>query len=228
MSDRDPPVPDDPEDALAAEYALGLLEAEEAGAAASRMRRDPGFAAAVRDWQHRLAGLAEELAPVTPPPSVKTRIDQALPGAVAAAPRGSRLRLWLAGAVAAVAIAVAVPLIGPRLTQPAPEQVAALTLPDNAARVEAAVSLRGRSVEVTLASGSLPVTGDIEVWWIAPDSAPVSLGLAPRGGSVRRTLPEGIAVAENVTIALSSEPSGGSPTGQPTGPVIATAPLTSL
>jgi anti-sigma-K factor RskA len=56
---------------------------------------------------------------------------------------------------------------------------------------------------------------------------PVSLGLIPGVGNA--TLPLNAAqlgvLAQTMTLAVSLEPAGGSPTGLPTGPVIFTAPL---
>jgi len=48
--------------------------------------------------------------------------------------------------------------------------------------------------------------------------------------TVTLTLPPDLAVfaKNNAVLAVSLEPLGGSPTGQPTGPVIATGKLTSL
>ncbi len=75
--------------------------------------------------------------------------------------------------------------------------------------------------------GTPPADRDLEIWWIKPDgSAPISIGLVPRDGNMRMTLPEGLDPAEDVKIALSDEPLGGSPTGQATGPVVAISDLT--
>ena len=57
-----------------------------------------------------------------------------------------------------------------------------------------------------------------------------SLGLIEGGHEVRINLPPELAarVATDATLAVSLEPPGGSPTGAPTGPVIATGKLTNL
>ncbi len=55
-----------------------------------------------------------------------------------------------------------------------------------------------------------------ELWIIAPDAAPVSLGLLADGPlTVQYPMPP-----RGWTLAVSIEPAGGSPTGAPTGPVI--------
>ena len=55
------------DDIAAAELVLGLLSQSEAEAAQTRLANDSAFAANVRDWQERLAVLAEDLTPVMAP-----------------------------------------------------------------------------------------------------------------------------------------------------------------
>ena len=54
-------------DLLAAEYVLGSLEGEDARQAARLLESDAAFAAAVRQWEARLAPLAAYAPPVAPP-----------------------------------------------------------------------------------------------------------------------------------------------------------------
>ena len=69
-----------------------------------------------------------------------------------------------------------------------------------------------------------------ELWLIADaDSAPISLGLL--GGEQQIVVPvaESLRGAlEGATLAVSDEPEGGSPTGAPTGPVLAAGQITAL
>jgi anti-sigma-K factor RskA len=64
----------------------------------------------------------------------------------------------------------------------------------------------------------------LEVWLVPPDGAPRSLGLLPSvegGTTVALTLPQETAAALATSeLAVSLEPSGGSSTGQPSGPVL--------
>ncbi|MGB3406166.1 MAG: anti-sigma factor, partial [Jannaschia sp.] len=62
-----------------------------------------------------------------------------------------------------------------------------------------------------------------ELWLIAGDAAPVSLALVPASGQIDIPRPEGL--APGVIFAVSDEPAGGSPTGAPTGDVLAAEPL---
>ena len=58
-----------------------------------------------------------------------------------------------------------------------------------------------------------------ELWALAPGAeAPISLGVIPSEGLVN--LPAGtIQPRRNTLVEITSEPSGGSPTGRPTGPL---------
>ena len=178
----------------------------------------------------KLAQLSADLPQVPPHYTVKKRLDARL--FAAPARRGLGLRGWLAAALTAAAVAVAALVIAPALMTQQADRIAELSVPDRGLRITTAFDTDAGAVEVTLAEGPAPADGDLEVWWISPDAAPVSLGLAPHDGTVTLPLPRDVAAhaadAQGVTIALSSEPRGGSPTGQPTGPVLATAPLTTL
>jgi anti-sigma-K factor RskA len=61
------------------------------------------------------------------------------------------------------------------------------------------------------------------LWLIAGGNAPVSLGVLPDSGIVALAFPVDLKdQLRGATLAISDEPDGGSPTGQPTGAVLAT------
>ena len=63
----------------------------------------------------------------------------------------------------------------------------------------------------------------LELWWAPAEGKPTSLGLIrPDGATVLRpgALPGGLKGSGIDHMAVSVEPAGGSPTGQPTGPVV--------
>ena len=72
-----------------------------------------------------------------------------------------------------------------------------------------------------------PAGHDYELWALPKGRAPVSLGVLPTAGATSRTLTaiQKQALANSSQVAVSIEPVGGSPTGQPTGDVIYVAPL---
>jgi anti-sigma-K factor RskA len=72
---------DDAQDALAAEYVLGTLSADEREHAEALLTLDPGFAASVRMWERRLGELNVMVEAVEPPPELWDKIKSEL-GAV--------------------------------------------------------------------------------------------------------------------------------------------------
>lgn len=234
MSDDAILTPQQQDEVLAAELALGLLEGAEAQQAHARLAQDGDFAARVRDWQERLAGLAEDLVPVMPPLRARQRIREEL-GHIApplSKLPDARIRWWQRPlrllsaivAVAALALVLGLPLLrGPDL----PTYQAEMVSGDSAMRVMA--RLKGARLEVAMQQGRMRQGRDLEIWWIKPDgSPPVSLGLVPHQGMMRMELPPGLVMVQGVRIALSDEPAGGSPGGQATGPIVAIAPLALL
>ena len=72
---------DDDRDALAAEYVLGTLSADEREQAEALLVIDPGFAEIVRVWERRLGELNVMVEAVEPPPDVWDRIKTEINGA---------------------------------------------------------------------------------------------------------------------------------------------------
>ena len=70
----------------------------------------------------------------------------------------------------------------------------------------------------------------VELWIIQPGGRPRSLGLVQPGQPIRLVIPPGLVgrITPETTLVVSLEPPGGSRTGQPTGPVIASGKLTAL
>src|SRR6267154_4712113 len=64
--------------ALAAEYALGTLDADERAEAEAKMSIDKDFAAMVEAWQHKLGVLNQMVGSVEPRPEVWNKIKSAI------------------------------------------------------------------------------------------------------------------------------------------------------
>ena len=143
--------------------------------------------------------------------------------------RVTRWRLATGAAMALAAGLAAFAFLGPRFLQR-----------DGAAEYVAVVNANGDLppliVRVDLARGELAIEPlDIrsapgkshELWAIAGSARPVSLGLVTRD---RRSIALGAETMRgtSVTLAVSVEPEGGSPTGQPTGPVVLSGKLVPL
>ncbi len=68
----------DPDRPIAAEYALGLLDADQAEAFETAMGQDPALRASYAQWASHFAAQTAEIAPVTPPEHVFQNIDKAI------------------------------------------------------------------------------------------------------------------------------------------------------
>ena len=69
---------DDDRDALAAEYVLGTLSAQEREEAEALLANDAGFAETVKLWEHRLGELNVMVEAVEPPPDLWERIKSSI------------------------------------------------------------------------------------------------------------------------------------------------------
>jgi len=209
-----PATPSDEDDLLAAEFVIGVQDMETRARLEDRQKRDPGFAGSVSDWEYRLDGLNDEFASA-PAPDLLAGIEARL-FPVATKPR----RGWfgIAGAsVLAASLLLAVFFTYP----PAPPQAPVLA---TLAAADLAYEVRsdGETLQVIRIAGAPAAAGQVhELWVIAPDAAPVSLGLLA-GGPLEIAYPTPPA---GWLLAVSVEPTGGSPTGAPTGPVILTAEI---
>ena len=113
----------------------------------------------------------------------------------------------------------------------APQQALIATIEGGGHRhfVATVDSARG-TVAVVPAAFSADATRVPELWLIPPDGRPRAVGLLRADQTVVLALPPELAALakNNAVLAVSLEPPGGSTTGLPTGPVIATGKLTSL
>jgi anti-sigma-K factor RskA len=217
-------APGNPEliDRLAAEYVLGTLS----GAARRRFERWREASAAVDErcgyWEGRLLPLLGTIAPLAPSPLVWSRIEARL--GLRPAARRPRRALGLA-----LAASVLLLVLGALLywrAQPRALELATVSTPTGTLLWQIEVSgRRGSAVALAVQAGVLvPPSGrDYELWALPKGGAPVSLGLLPyRGASLERALTatqrQALALARQLAVSL--EPPGGSPTGQPTGAVV--------
>lgn len=226
---------------LAAEYALGLLTGDELDRARALERSDPAFRALVERWAGQLAPMLDSVDPVEPPASAWSAIEGELDraetkGSVIALTR--RLNRWrgLATGMTALAASLAV-FVAVRPSQPppvvtaispSPPMVAMLSDQQQSAKVVASWDPSTRQLVLAIA-GDMPVSADHshELWVIPAGGKPRSLGTMPTTKQMHMRLTQSLAelLKEGATVAISLEPRGGSPTGAPTGPVVAAGQL---
>lgn len=214
-------------DRLAAEYVLGTLH----GAARRRFEAllpaHPQLRSAVVRWQDRLLPLTVSVPAVAPSPKVWAGLEQRLfnPAAPAAtAPWWQRLGLWQgwAGATSLATVALAVYLSLPTPAQP--PVVVVMGSEGGSARFVASVSADGRSLVLKPLEGvSLASDRALELWAVPPAGQPHSLGLVSNKKAT--TVLRAQLLSGTAAFAVSIEPTGGSPTGAPTGPVVSVGKL---
>jgi anti-sigma-K factor RskA len=212
-------------DLLAAEYVLGALEGDEASEARRLLETDPAFAAAVRDWERRLTPLAAGVSPVAPSPELWDRIEATTaPSTVVPLAFRRRLRIWQASTGAALALAASLAAFV-LLRSPPLARVAVLTPTTGGVPVLLATAEPNGVLRIRPdGSVAVPNDHDLELWALAAgETRPRSLGVLPASGT--RVV---AALTPGTQLMVSLEPRGGSPTGQPTGPVLYAGRLTGL
>jgi anti-sigma-K factor RskA len=233
MSDDDTIDPADRGKLVAAEYVLGVLGAEERREVERRLMHEPALAAEVAFWEERLGGLADAVAPVSPPQHTWAQIEAAIASPQAARPASlwQDLAFWrgfgIASATLAAASIAALVYIG---LVPATRAPLMATLAGSSGQPNVVAAVTGNDLLVVPAALLTNDPRAVELWLILPNQRPHSLGLIHPGQAMRLTIPPDLAgrLTADAALAISLEPPGGSPTGQPTGPVIASGKLTRL
>lgn len=218
-----------------AEYVLGVLDADTRAEVAREMQSSDEAATAVALWQRRLVPLAETIEEVAPAPYIWARIrDQLqLDQPARAIPRRGlwdnlQLWRWLGIGAGAVAVALLVVVSLPRQTPvPAVTQagyMAATIRQDNGATGWTATMdlQRARMVVVPATPIAFEPGRAPELWLIPAGGKPISVGMISRDQPTTLALSPALLaqLGPTAALAVSVEPPGGSPTGQPTGAVI--------
>lgn len=227
--------------ALAGEYVLGLLEGQERDAAEHRLEQDSAFATAVERWRRHFATLDATATPITPAADLWSRIEAELAGLIRPAPSAattrpatagsSRLADWwnslfiwrgaaFAGALATVVLAVG--LFGALdRAKRQPLMVAVLLTEGNAAAAVVHTFADGRVEMLPLQSIEVPAGKALEIWTLWDRAVgPRSVGLIDRARSTPLRL-DNLPLGKDQLFEITLEPATGSPTGRPTGPIIA-------
>lgn len=238
--------PDRDDSFLAAEYALGVLPFPDRRRVERQMRRDAELAAEVEAWEERLGPLAHAVEPVTPPhglwqaieaelPALRTARTAASGATTAIGRRVSAFWQWLAiGSIGLAAASLAGLALSLQAPAPRPTFTASIAGENGLALFTVVVDpADGQATLVPVSMGSQ--AGRVpELWFIPAGGAPISLGVVdpttPLRIDLRREGMDGMGMMNDPAsaLAVSLEPMGGSPTGQPTGPVVGQGHLRSV
>lgn len=217
---------------LAGEYALGLLEGAERAAFEARLNEDALLRAEVVRWQEHFAALGMDVEEVTPPATVLASLKREL-WSENRLPWHRRIRIWeyALGGITAALLAFAVYNFG-GLGGPQERNVlqASIENADSGLQVALALDVTADLLRIEQ-TGPAPQAGRAyELWAIADGAAPVSLGVLPaaRVTALRLVEEQKQLLRVGVTLALSDEPAGGSPTGAPTGAVLGAGAVQAL
>ena len=222
-------------DLIAAEYVLGTL----AGGARRRFEKmlwnDANLRLLVEKWSNKIDTLAAGITPVTPPTHVFTAIKKRLnltaptdrTEAETPASGWGKLAFWRSATALAVAASFVLALyVSVYLPKPEPAPVYVAVLNNEAAQsswiIKTNVEARELSIE-TVSPQYITAEKAFELWLLpANKTAPISVGLVQNQGVTTLTLPSELSVEfiKTAGLAISLEPTGGSPTGLPTGPVL--------
>ena len=227
----------DNDDMLAAEYVLGTLDADERVSASTRIETEAAFATLVAAWSRRLDPLSDRVGADARPgdlwPSLLKRMGWAeAPSHAVILSFEKRVRRWRATAAAAGALAAGLAVLtliafSGRADAPPSTLVAVLQPTEATPAYLVRANLADRLLTVRPLSATPPPGRVYELWIIDPTlGAPRSLGVLAQDAPPR-ALPPGIRadVAARATYAITAEPPGGSPTGQPSGTPVFTGHL---
>jgi anti-sigma-K factor RskA len=219
---------------LAAEYVLGTMKGRARRRLEEYARNDPALAAEIANWEARLVPLTARIEPVSPPARVWSRIEARLdgaarvnvPSATSSASTGgwlSSLPFWRGLSLSATTLAalLAVMMIQRQSAPPAQNMLTAVLEDKGEARM---VVERPRAdllrVNMVKAWKAAP-ENSLQLWIVPEGGAPRSIGLIAQDGTTQISMKDlDQLLSGGVAFALSKEPKGGSPTGQPTGMIL--------
>ncbi|MCY1664793.1 anti-sigma factor [Rhizobium sp. SL86] len=218
-------------EAIADEYVLGLLDPAEQAAVEAEANRNPALQQAIGRAQDRFLPLDMTAAPVPVPPDLWPRIEARLSPAKVnraeeppPAANDNRLRFWRRSAFGGLAASLLLAIgLGWSLMRSVEPLVVAV-LVNEAGEVQAVVEDFGseRAVVRLLTDVGLPADRTLQVWTLpSKDMGPVSLGLIDGASSTRLDPPSLPRPRDAQLYEITLEPAGGSPTGRPTGPILA-------
>lgn len=236
----------DDDEAVAAEYALGTLDASERAEAERRRAVEPAFDTLIMAWEQRLGPLADVVSAVPPPPDLFARVMARLPQDGAARARSvvgdativmmrRQIRRWrnMAALTGTLAAMMALWIAGREVKLLAPQDqtyVAVLQRGPDQPSFVVSLDTANHKMVVMPMDASAPPGKSYELWMIgSAQAAPLSMGVIDTKAPLRPHLPNVDAdTLSHATYAITVEPLGGSPDGKPSGAPVFSGRLTSM
>lgn len=224
---------------LASEYVLGTLHGQARVRFEDLMRGDASLRRIVDSWQQKIGPMSEALTSVNPPARVWKGIEQRLGfnhdcSESLLARFWNHLTLWRGlGLTTTIASFVLVAYLMVFSTQPIIVNQYVAVMTNSQQQVSWMVTTNSLNQQATikvLNSQMLPANKAFELWMLPTGKNPISMGLL--SASEDKILKISTQLLQQLTnskaLAVSLEPSGGSPTGLPTGPVLYQGSLESI
>ena len=214
--------------ALAADYAIGLMPSAARRRFEQLLLEDAALRAELAQWQENLTSLTDALPEQPVPDRVWQGITARIEPQVLHMPGKHPFWNWLRVTAAVCSLVIAVTL-GVIYNRDNARYSATLLTADAQPALKVEAHEDYLNVEpLTLAA--VDPGRSLELWAIPADGKPISLGVIPVGGKGRVELSDTqkVLIGKPIALAVSLEPKGGSPTGQPTGPVLYQGALAAL
>ncbi|TBL83406.1 anti-sigma factor domain-containing protein [Hafnia alvei] len=215
---------------LAGEYVLGTLRGLPRARFERWLEQMPDLQVHVLRWQNGLAPLDDLYQPIQPPThvwqNIVRQLDSERDNVTSIKSHWIKRHGWIG--VAALAAACLLLVLLPRtLVKPfaPPSEVAVLATQDNNMRWQVSLNPDSHALTLTPPRGlNIPSDRSLELWAIPKGGKPISLGIISNT-ALSAVSALGKPIINGSLLAISLEPRGGSPTGQPTGKVLFTGSI---
>jgi anti-sigma-K factor RskA len=220
------------DEVLAGEYVLGVLSFQDRRVVEERMRRDRQFAAIVSRWETNLSAFNDEYE-VAASPGRETfkQIEARLFGEPELSRSFSRglwnsAVFWRSLTFASLVVAIGAIIFASGNAPPPKGQsllVAELSSADRQVNLLASYDVQSGRVRIVPVAAGGAEKKSLELWLVPGSGTPKSLGIFQSDEDGELVIPADLrgGIADGTTLAVSLEPFGGSTTGAPTGPVVA-------
>lgn len=214
---------------LAGEYVLGVLSTDARRIVERRMVDDDAFAQVVERWQSDLSPFNEDYQDVVPGTAVFKQIEGRLFGAhhsPVTASIWNAVSFWRWVSLGASAVALAAFIYASGVLQPNSSSgpiVAELSAPENLVNLLASFDASSGRLRIVPVPAGRPEEKSLQLWLVPGNGNPRSLGVFPPNAEGELLIPFDVrqTISAGAVLAVSLEPFGGSPTGLPTGPIVA-------